>query len=701
MTFEQLVKHFAASEKGMAKCPSHEDHTASLSIGRGTDGRTLLHCFAGCTSKQIAASAGLTLSDLFSEETRGRQSCRATAQQCNTQIGCTLTAYAEAKRLPIERLRAWGVSDFKFMSQPVVRIEYRDVDGSEAAVRFRTALRNDPDGGERFVWRRGSKVMLYGLDRLELARKAGYIVIVEGESDCHVCWLHDVPAVGLPGAETWRNEWSAHFQGIPTIYVVIEPDKGGEAVLEKLSRSPLRERVRLVRLAGYKDVAELHASDPDRFLPEWAAALDHAESYNSYADLAAKARGAEAWSRCQALAHQPDILRCLDESLAGLGVVGEQRAARLVYLATVSRFFGRPTSVAVKGPSSGGKSFVTEQVLRHFPPSAYYALTGMSDRVLAYSEEPLQHRMLVLYEAAGMSGDFATYLIRSLLSEGQIRYEVVEKTRDGLRPRLIQRDGPTGLITTTTAVMLHPENETRLLSIPVTDTRDQTKQILLAQSEDRDAESVDDLTEWHALQEWLSTAEHRVSVPFGRALAELIPAVAVRQRRDVATLWSLIKAHAMLHQATRDRDPKGRIVAALEDYAAVRELVADLFEVAVQATVSETTRTTVQAVERLAREMPAGVSIGMVAKALCLDKSTASRRVAVAVEEGYLENREMGRGKPAKLVIGDPLPDAMALLPNPADLIDRCSDAASKEGMAPPLSGADLSGKPTDARAVY
>lgn len=103
--------------------------------------------------------------------------------------------------------------------------------------------------------------------------------------------------------------------------------------------------------------------------------------------------------------------------------------------------------------------------------SAYHALTAMSERTLAYSEEPIKHRFLVIYEAEGMAGNFATYLMRSLLSEGAVRYETVESTRNGIKPRLIEREGPTGLIVTTTAVKLHPENETRLLSLTVTDIR--------------------------------------------------------------------------------------------------------------------------------------------------------------------------------------------------------------------------------------
>src|SRR5215213_11964446 len=79
-------------------------------------------------------------------------------------------------------------------------------------------------------------------------------------------------------------------------------------------------------------------------------------------------------------------------------------------------------------------------------------------------------------------------LPRSLLSEGRLRYETVEKTSEGMNPRLTEREGPTGLIVTTTLPRLHPENETRLLSLTVTDTQDQTRSVLAALAEERAAE---------------------------------------------------------------------------------------------------------------------------------------------------------------------------------------------------------------------
>lgn len=48
-----------------ARCPAHEDRTASLSITSGNDGRILAHCFAGCGIGDVLGAIGLTTSDLF------------------------------------------------------------------------------------------------------------------------------------------------------------------------------------------------------------------------------------------------------------------------------------------------------------------------------------------------------------------------------------------------------------------------------------------------------------------------------------------------------------------------------------------------------------------------------------------------------------------------------------------------------------
>src|SRR5829696_3644809 len=610
------------SNKATAFCPAHDDRNKpSLSVGVGEDGKVLLHCFVGCEFENIVAGMGLEQPDLFEShhgegppfippktletvkhsEAKPRSDAQDTgAQAIKTPgtggTGCTLEDYAAAKKLPVEFLRGLSLKDVTYEALPALRMPYPDEYGQEVAVRFRISL----EGAQKFRWRRGDRPRLYGLGLLEEARKVGYVVLVEGESCCHTCWHYEIPALGVPGATSWRNDWSSLLDGIGKIYAIVEPDGGGEALWERLAGSELKDRLYRVRLEGVKDASELHLKDPQMFPAHLEEALRGAVAWLDIAESEAQERAREAWARCESLAHERDILGRFAQELTRSGVAGESYTAKILYLAVTSRLLPKPVSVAVKGTSSSGKSYLVERVLGYFPESAYYALTAMSERALAYSEEPIKNRFLVVYEAAGLTGDFQTYLIRSLLSEGRLRYEVVEKTSEGLKPRLIEREGPTGLIVTTTAVKLHPENETRLLSLSVADTQQQTREVLAALA--RESAEEPDLEGWMALQEWLEGAERRVTIPFAEELAGMVPPVAVRLRRDFGAVLNLIRAHAVLHQATRERDEQGRIVATIDDYAAVRELVVDLVSEGVEATVQPIVRQSVEAVSRLLKE---------------------------------------------------------------------------------------------------
>lgn len=670
-----------------ALCPAHDDKERSLSVAEGDEGRVLLHCFAGCTLDQIVSSIGLKTSDLFvqkSKKVKGGTSVRSSNGATVQHLSCTLSEYATAKHLPEKFLRSLGLTDIPYMGSQVLRIPYATIDNTATPVRFRRAL----EGEKRFVWRKGDKPCLYGLDRLEKIRGENYVVLVEGESDCHTLWFRNIPALGIPGAANWRDDRDAqHLDGIETIYVVVEPDRGGKAVLEWLGKSSIVDRVRLVFLDEYKDPSGLHLDDPALFMERWNEALGRSTPWSDYAKECVESERKSAWEHCQELAECPDILNVFARDIRRAGVVGEERACKLVYLIIVTRLLDRIVSACIKGPSSAGKSFLLGKVLEFFPASAYYCLSAMSERALAYSEEPVSQRILVLYEAAGMRGDFASYLMRSLLSEGRIKYETVEKTSEGLKAKLIEREGPTGLLVTTTLANLHAENETRLFSIPVSDTQDQTSQVLIALANEDHGDEVD-LEPWHALQTWLESGDNTVTIPFAQSLATLIPPVAVRLRRDFAAILLLIRAHAILHQTSRKRNDQGQIIADIEhDYASVRELVFDLVAEGVDATVSPTVRQTVNAVSQLVREYPDGVSVAVLGKVLRLDKGSASRRATVARNKGYLKNHESRKGHPARYVLGDSLPDNLNILPSVDLLRTKCCSVAAEthEAMVPPL----------------
>ena len=450
-------------------------------------------------------------------------------------------------------------------------------------------------------------------------------------------------------------------------------DEAGEECWRKLAATPeIRERLFRVELERAKDVSELHKQDPGGFAEGLRKAREGARAWRDMAEAEEHERAREAWASCRELAESPDILSEFSRDLEACRVVGERTNGELLYLALVSRLLEKIVSVAVKGPSSGGKSYLVKLVMSFFLASAFCRFTAMSEKTLLYTEEPLSHRHIVLSEAAGLSGDFQEYVIRTLLSEGFLEYEFVEKTPEGLRPRRITKEGPTGFITTTTRDKLHAENETRYLSLTVTDTREQTRRVFRALA-DGDAEEPD-RARWHALQAWLEAGERRVVIPFAGALAEKMGDVAVRLRRDFSVVLSLIKAHAILHQATRERDADGRIVATLADYSRVRGLVSGLIAEGVEATVPKTVRETVEAVGNVISGWDEDHATNKaVAEELKVDKAAASRRVRAAIGRGYLKNLEDRKGHPARLVLAESMPEDQEILPAAEELegVDR------------------------------
>jgi hypothetical protein len=652
-------------EAYQALCPVHDDHEPSLSVAEGEDGRALLKCFAGCGTDEVVTALGLQMKDLFEQRNgHGGGESNASQETTSTDQPATLENYAAYVALPVEHLEALSLEQYYRLGKPAVRIPYLDEAGEEVLlVRSRVSLTGKP----KILTRKGDKHRLYGLWKLEEAREAGYAVLVEGESDAQTLWFHDVPGVGIPSANGWKAEWAPDLEGIDHLYFVVE-DEAGEQCWRKLAETQeIRDRLYRVELESVKDVCELHKRDPDRFEERLREALEAAVAWEDLSEAESRKRARDAWAACRELAESADILSEFSSDLERCRLVGERVNGEILFLALVSRLLDKIVSVAVKGPSSGGKSYLVKLVLTFFLASAYCRFTAMSEKTLLYTDEPLSHRHIILSEAAGLSGDFQEYVIRTLLSEGFLEYEFVEKTSEGLRPRRITKEGPTGFITTTTRDKLHTENETRYLSLSVTDTREQTRRVFRALADGRTKEP--DRRRWHALQTWLEAGEHRVTIPYAGVLAEKMGDVAVRLRRDFSVVLSLIEAHAILHQATRERDAQGRIIATLADYARVRGLVSGLIAESVEATVPKTIRETVEAVENVIDEGDEDHATNKgVAEELEIDKAAASRRVRAAIGRGYLKNLEDRKGHPAQLVLAESMPEDQEILPTPEDL---------------------------------
>jgi hypothetical protein len=380
------------------------------------------------------------------------------------------------------------------------------------------------------------------------------------------------------------------------------------------------------------------------------------------------------------LAREQDILGKFTIAVADEGLVGERAIAELLFLAITSRLLDGPVSVGVKGHSSGGKSRTVGAVCKFFPPEAVMERTGMSERALIYEDEDFRHRTIILYEADALreanKEDSTAYYVRSL-SEGRLKYDVTVRDNEtgGFTTQHIEKEGPTGLIFTTTRPHIHAENETRVLSVTVDDSPAQTKRVLEGIADETERHV--DLKQWTSLQAWLQGAEHRVTIPYGPVLARLVPPAAVRLRRDFGAVLALIRAHAILHQMTRQRDRDGRIVATIADYQKVLEIADPLVSQGVGRQVSTTTRDTVAAVEELKPMHPEGVTGLAVANHLDIDPSNAGRRLAVAAAAGYVVNQEDRPRRPGRWIVGEPLPEDEGILPPIAAVLQAMDGATA------------------------
>ena len=66
-------------------------------------------------------------------------------------------------------------------------------------------------------------------------------------------WHHGFPALGIPGAMSWKPEWAEFLNDFPTIYLCVEPDKAGQALLGKLANSPLAPKVHVIAMEDLID----------------------------------------------------------------------------------------------------------------------------------------------------------------------------------------------------------------------------------------------------------------------------------------------------------------------------------------------------------------------------------------------------------------------------------------------------------------
>ena len=429
---------------------------------------------------------------------------------------------------------------------------------------------------------------------------------------------------------------------------------------------------------------------------------EHENTETAGQEHQAKQRRAFLESKALELLRDPALLYRLGRLLDRLGLAGEAANSRIVHLVLTSRIQDRPISLTVKGETSAGKSFIVMVVLNLFPSEAYLALTGMSKQALVYSQEPLSHRTVVIFERPGAVA--ADYNIRTLQSEGRISFETVERDPATNRQQTVrvEREGPTNFIFTTTAPTIHPENETRHWDIFVDESTEQTAAVKDKAAERYLEEPLDnvgldhDVAVWRTAQSLLKPS--RVVIPYAKWIADQIPNAPIRMRRDFQRLLALIETITLLHQEHRvveERESVRVTRAGLEDYYIARALVGNSF-LRTSRGLNPKVAQLVDAVRHLYNNKiengQAGPTITAteIAQHLNSTSNTVRHWLDPAIDHGWVDMVEEARGsRAAKYQPGKGLPDTSPLPPI-ENLAEAFPDLAGGFYVVDPITGETL-----------
>lgn len=199
----------------MARCPVHDDQTASLSVKEGRDGRALLYCHARCTTEAVVMALGLSMSDLHV----GKPPLAQPVVAATTRSTAMVKSY-----------------DYTDASGALLFQACRFHDASTGTKTFR---QRRPDGRGGWIWSLGDVTpVLYRLPEVMSAVESGRrVFIVEGEKDADALAELGYTATTNPmGAGKWRETMSGVLTNADVV-ILPDNDEPGHSHAEQVAAS--------------------------------------------------------------------------------------------------------------------------------------------------------------------------------------------------------------------------------------------------------------------------------------------------------------------------------------------------------------------------------------------------------------------------------------------------------------------------------
>ncbi|MDD3251785.1 MAG: DUF927 domain-containing protein [Lachnospiraceae bacterium] len=267
-----IKNHKKSGDQIIGACPFHDDKKDSFSANTETG---QWYCFTegrgGNYTTFVAELNNISEKEAYKKileaygalsDPQSRQADLGGTKKAAGQESYTLPEYSFSKHLPEDFLKdTCGASTGKDRDKKsFLKLPYFNEEKTDPIFRKRYANKEF-----RWSWGSSGKLILYGDWRLPEIRKQGYAVIVEGESDTQTLWYLKFAALGVPGAANFKAKMVPKLQDLK-LYIHIEPDKGGETFLQKITQI-LREGEFIghvytwsCRSFGVKDPSELYCS---------------------------------------------------------------------------------------------------------------------------------------------------------------------------------------------------------------------------------------------------------------------------------------------------------------------------------------------------------------------------------------------------------------------------------------------------------
>jgi hypothetical protein len=285
-----------------------------------------------------------------------------------------------------------------------------------------------------------------------------------------------------------------------------------------------------------------------------------------------------------ALLRSAYLFRRLLTDIRRIGLVGEERNALVVFVAATSRLLPEPIPLFVKGPSSIGKNFLTDAVLKFFPSSEIRKLTASSERSWNYQRENLSHKIVYLKERNEASGP--VHPLRLLISEKELVYFVTVREGNKSVVKKVVTKGPIAAISTTTKDRVEVDDETRHLSIWLDESPEQTSRIISAAVEHelngKECLTQEDLNCWHEAQRLLKLRS-KIPIKFPKWLKEVARSVdndSIWARRYFPAFLRAVKTIALIRSfrcTNRELRQEAVILVSFGDLAIAAEIFGPVF----------------------------------------------------------------------------------------------------------------------------